>query len=486
VIKGKQRRLILGLVLVEVLICLAIVTVLLVVRSEIGPLRFFYFANTRVAETLEERFTVDGPVTLDLSNTSGEVQVTGGDRNEIVVRAIKEAWGQNKKDAQAKLQAMQVEMGWESDTLRIKVEDPEENAAYIGVFYSGHSNQVRFEITVPRQTGVVAYTHNGRITLQDTEGDANLTNRYEPIVVEGVAANVTVEARNGDVTVLRSGSAGTTASLTSRYGTISVEGVAGDITVDARNGDVTVLRSGDEEAVLNLVSYYGRITTRQVIAGDLTLDSHNGALTLEDVVVGGDLELEAYYGKTELDGVQAGSLKVNGKNGDIVLKDVRLDGTLDLFTHYGAVSVTGSEAGAYKIETQNGAIKLDGGRGSVWLHSHYGDIEVKAARDVTLDLSTDNGKVAFEGSLSNTADHTLESDYGAVTLRLPPDTSVLLDASTDHGRIRCDFDVLVRGADKEENDASGDELRGAINDGSARLQIRTRNGDIVLEKEPSE
>lgn len=484
--RRRKRLIVSALVLVEVLICIAIIAVLTMGRFGASRLRLFYFARTRVEETIEESFAANGMVTLDLTNTNGNVQITARDENRFVVQAVKEAWGQNKKDAEAKLQALEVKMTQDGDTLRIKVDDPEEDAIHIGIIYS-RANRVRFEISVPRQTAVVAYTRDGDITLDGTEGDANLTGRYGPITVEDVAGDITLNTRNGDAIVRRSGGDQAAMDLTSHYGNITVEDVLGDITADTHNGRVSVLRCGGERAVVNLSSHYGSVTVRQLTAGELDLDSRNGALNLEDVTVDGDLALNAYYGKIDLNDVQARSLKAKSQNGNIILNDARFDGPLDLFTHYGAVMVADTGASAYQIETRNGAIELNGGRGALWLHSHYGSIAVRDARDATLDLNTNDGKVTFEGSLSTTSDHKVESKYGSVSLRLPADTSIFLDASTTYGHIRCEFDVLIKGGrDDQERGADGDELRGPINDGSVELRVKTRNGDITVEKEPSQ
>lgn len=443
----KQKLIIVGaLVAVEVLVCVAIIAVLAAARFAFPNARFFYFADTRAEETVEETFATDGPVTMDLTNTYGDVQIRAGDSDQFDVRAIKEAWGQDKREAEAKLQALEVKMTMDGGTLRIEVEDPDRETGV--VFGSMRANQVKFEVTAPRQTSVVVHTRHGYIALEGTAGDADL-NSY--------------------------------------YGSISVEDVTGGINVDTNNGEVALLRSGGERATVNLHSHYGDIVTREVIAEELDLESNNGRLELEDVTVDGELTLNTHYGRVDLESVRAKSVQVKSNNGNITLQDGQLDGELDLFTHYGAVSVSGTEASEYKLETNNGAIELEGGHGALWLHSHYGDIKVRDAHNAVLDLNTTNGKVIFEGSLAAEADHRLESNYGAVSLRLPSDTAVFLDASTDYGHIRCEFDVLVEGgSDDKEGRSSGDQLRGTINGGSDRLWVKTRNGDIALEKEPAE
>ena len=442
----KQKRLVLvALVAVEVLICAAIIAGLATLRFAFPRARFFYVADTRAEETVEQRFVTDGPATLDLTNTYGDVQITAAEGDRFVVKATKEAWGQNKSEAEAKVQALEVRMTMDGGTLQVQVKDPDRETTV--VFGSTRGSQVRFEVEAPRQTAVVVQTRHGRVTLTGTEGDADLTGRFGPIVVEDVS---------------------------------------GSITADTNNDDVTVRRSGGKGAKVDLHSDFGDITAREVTAKELTLDSNNGALELENVTVHGDLVLNTLFGKVELESIRAESLKVTSQNGTITLKDAQFDGLLDISSKFGAVSASSTAASEYKIETDNGAITLDGGRGPLWLHSKFGDIEVRGAQDATLDLVTSNGKVTFEGSLSAEADHLVEGNFGSVVLRLPSDTAVTLDASTDFGRIRCEFDVLVEGGgDDKESRSSGDELRGAINGGGHRLRVKTRNGDITIEAEPS-
>jgi DUF4097 and DUF4098 domain-containing protein YvlB len=446
-VMSRNRKLIIvgALIAIEVLLCVAVVAVLATARFAFPRARFFYVADTHAEEIVEESFSTDGQVTLDLTNSFGDVQITAGDGDRFVVKAVKEAWGQDKREAEDKVRAIEVKMTMDGETLRVEVKDPDRGTGV--VFGSMRSSQVSFEIVAPRQATVVVHTSNGPVTLKGTEGDADLT---------------------------------------SRFGAIAVEDVSGGITVDTSNGDVTIHRSGGESAMIDLHSNFGSITVRQVTAKELILDSSNGTLDLKDVTVGSDLTLNTRFGKINLDGGWAQSLTVEGQNGDITVNDVHLDGALDLSTNFGQVSVARTEAREYKIETHNGDIELDDGHGSLWLHSGFGDISVEDTQDARLDLKSENGKVSFAGSLSSEADHVVESDFGAVSLRLPSNTAFTLDASTNFGNIRCEFDVLVRGGNEEEEGrASGDDLRGTINGGGPKLRIKTRNGDITIEAEPS-
>jgi DUF4097 and DUF4098 domain-containing protein YvlB len=435
------------LVVVEILICLVIVAAVWSSGLTFSRARILYVADTLAQATDVESFDVDGPAVLDLTNVHGDIQIVAGDDDHFSVRATRECWGQSKREAQAKLQALEVEMTMDGDTLRIRVDDPDADTVYL-LAIATRSNQVSFEITAPRRTAVLVQTRNGSVSLKGTQGAAELN---------------------------------------SHYGSITVEDTSGDIQVETNNGEVTVRRSGDEGATVNLTSHYGDITTQELIAGELTLFSKNGALELEEVTAERDLELDTHYGRIDLDGVRARSLAANSHNGDITLEDGQFEDEVDLYTQYGAVNVSGTEASAYRIETRNGAIKLDGGRGPLQLTSHYGDITVRKAHDATLELVTSNGKVTFEGGLAVKADHQVKSGYGAVSLRLPPDTTFFLDAGTEYGRIRCGFDVLVEGEGEEKEGRSrGDALRGSVNGGGLTLVVNSRNGDIDIQPLPAQ
>ena len=71
--KHRKRRIITALVVVEILICFAIMSI---VWSGIArpQFRFFYLADTQAEETIHERFLVDDrAMTLDLTNVRGQV-----------------------------------------------------------------------------------------------------------------------------------------------------------------------------------------------------------------------------------------------------------------------------------------------------------------------------------------------------------------------------------------------------------------------------
>lgn len=523
-IRNRAKLIIVGaLTVAEGFLCLAIIGVLAVSQISLPKTRFFQIANTRGEETIEQSFAADGPAKLDLTNSAGDVEISASDDDRFVVRAVKEAWGRDQRDAQAKAQSIEVSMALEEGTLTVRVEEPEKGS--VVVFGTVRSSRVGFEIAVPRRTAVVVHTRSGRLTLEGTQGDAELYDRYGPVSVQDVTGSITVDTNNGKVTVLHSGGKREELSLSSTYADIVVQQVeANALTLDSNNGalrleDVAVvgdldlqtrygeialervqgsvlraethneaisLQDVEMDGALSLVTQYGDVTTRDVTGSEMNVHVDNGKLELERVAVEGDLVVDSKYVPVSLDGVHAKSLSIKGNNGDITFNDVQLDGPLSLSTEYGAVQVARTEASEYRIETNNSPIVLHGGHGVLWVHNKYGDIVIEGAHRAALDLRTTNGEVSFQGTLEPGADHHLESTYGPVSLRLPPDTAVTLDASTEYGRIHSEFDVLVKSQqDEQEKPHSGDALYGTINGGGPELKIRTTNSDITIEVEPA-
>jgi hypothetical protein len=73
-------------------------------------------------------------------------------------------------------------------------------------------------------------------------------------------------------------------------------------------------------------------------------------------------------------------------------------------------------------------------------------------------------------------DWSLTSNDGSITLRLPEVFPAELDASTGDGRVTLDFPVTVSGS------LSRSRIRGTIQEGGPRLEVRTADGSIQVLK----
>jgi hypothetical protein len=126
---------------------------------------------------------------------------------------------------------------------------------------------------------------------------------------------------------------------------------------------------------------------------------------------------------------------------------------------------------------------VDGAQGLLWLRNQYGDVTIREAVEATLDAELRDGAFTFEGQLSGQAAHRLDVERGDVTLRLPPDTALWLDAQAQRGRIDGDLSAAVERAPGQQEQGDTDEMRleGALNGGQTKLRIKVRDGDITVE-----
>ena len=126
-----------------------------------------------------------------------------------------------------------------------------------------------------------------------------------------------------------------------------------------------------------------------------------------------------------------------------------------------------------EISLVNGSLELESVAGEVEASLVNGNLD---ARGLTgnAELATVNGSIdAYFSSLDRNVD--IESVNGSIDVYLPVGIDADVDASTVHGRIRNDFGLEV-----DKSGFVGQELRGRIGAGGARLSLENVNGSIEI------
>ncbi len=145
---------------------------------------------------------------------------------------------------------------------------------------------------------------------------------------------------------------------------------------------------------------------------------------------------------------------------------------LDLVSVNGGLKVTGTE-GSGRLETTNGGITVTDVDGDLDLSTVNGGIDVLRSAGA-LRASTTNGSIEAElTDLPSGSDLRLVTTNGRVSLRLPRDARLSIDAATTNGRVQSDFAV-------EGGQPGKRSLRGDINGGGGSLYIRTTNGGVEI------
>jgi hypothetical protein len=148
---------------------------------------------------------------------------------------------------------------------------------------------------------------------------------------------------------------------------------------------------------------------------------------------------------------------------------------LDLETTNGGVSVKGTR-GPADLESTNGGVSVADVEGKLHLETTNGGID---ATDVAgaVEASTTNG--AIEVTLRDLPDGSnlsFSTTNGGVTVSLPRDARLTIDAETTNGRISNDFEIDSKSSSKHH-------LRGDINGGGGLLKVDTTNGSVEIRQQ---
>ena len=212
-----------------------------------------------------------------------------------------------------------------------------------------------------------------------------------------------------------------------------------------------------------------------------------GTAAVRKLVVTGKAELEVHVPR---------GARVWVKSASADIDVVGVDGTLDLNSVGGAIHVVGTPADV-TAETMGGPVELAGGSGRARVKTVSGDILLRGA-SVDLAASTLSGTIVvraagwqrggtgvqrghfesvtgdirFDGELGRGGIVEVESQSGAIALRVPATTVADFDLLTIGGSItnRLTADVAQRGA-----------LRASTGPGGAQVTVRSFKGNISLE-----
>ncbi|MBN1964359.1 MAG: hypothetical protein JW910_06920 [Anaerolineae bacterium] len=112
-----------------------------------------------------------------------------------------------------------------------------------------------------------------------------------------------------------------------------------------------------------------------------------------------------------------------------------------------------------------------------------GKVEIGGVRVTALDVNNNAGDVVFDGALVGSGPFALSLDVGDMTVRLPPDTFVDLDAQTEVG------EVSVSGFEAADSSTGGDGIgatwRGTLGAGEGTppvFTLRLNVGEIAVQR----
>jgi len=190
------------------------------------------------------------------------------------------------------------------------------------------------------------------------------------------------------------------------------------------------------------------------------------------------VETKTDFGETTYTNGSAKSLTIKTNGGDVSVEKVKVTGDIHVEDDFGTITLKQANAGSYDLKSNGGSINVDGAKGKLKAHTDFGKITIENATEVTLDLKSNGGDIEFSGSLGE-GPHSVQTDFGTVTLTLPGDSKLNVAIKTDFGKIKSDLPIAVTFSG-ETGLNNGDDITGTINGGGAQLTVKTNGGNINI------
>lgn len=162
------------------------------------------------------------------------------------------------------------------------------------------------------------------------------------------------------------------------------------------------------------------------------------------------------------------SIHVDSSNGSARVEDI--EGRIVIDMERGTVEVHRCQ-GEIDLAVTNGTIRVSDAVGTLRARGERSDIVVSTS-EVSVDLETMIGDVEFSGRFVGLA-HRIHASTGGITLSIPSDSELQLEAAVSTGRIESSLPFA--------GDTEGTEWSAVLNAATSVLNLRSTNGWIRVE-----
>jgi DUF4097 and DUF4098 domain-containing protein YvlB len=272
--------------------------------------------------TFDRDLTVSGPLELEVTSGSGDIQIRTGADGAVHVhgrmRTSSGPWASfSGTSPEERIHELEQHPPIEQTGSRIQVGPKRWDDGW-------HNVSISYDITVPANTRVTARSGSGDLEVADIAGPLDVSTGSGDIRVGHVKDAVTAHTGSGDISV----DAAASARASTGSGNVVVAGVRGDL--DARSG------SGD-------------ITATQQGKGSVEVSTGSGNIDLSGAT--GPLHVRASSGDINVQGAPAADWDVSASSGSVHVRLPAKGGVdLDLRSNSGhietpvPITVTGSQS----------------------------------------------------------------------------------------------------------------------------------------------
>lgn len=223
-------------------------------------------------ETFSRTFNTGPRGTLDLSNLSGSITVTGGPGGEIAVTAVKRARDREGRSAKEQMDLVSIDIAERSGRVEVRTHYPRNERNF--------RVSVDYEVRVPAEATVLLRSVSGNVTVRDVRGEIRAESVSGSLKATGTGRNVFLKSVSGGIEAT-----GSPADAELTLQTVSGTVVARDLkcrSVDGNtvSGDIRLLDSTCERVTVRGVSGDVEYSGSLVRSGRYEIRSHSGNIRL--------------------------------------------------------------------------------------------------------------------------------------------------------------------------------------------------------------
>lgn len=320
---------------------------------------------------------------------------------------------------------------------------------------------VDVELRLPK-TAALRVQNRGRVEVSDLSGAIEIETADEGIEVSNVTGGLRAKTRHGGM---------------------RLENVSGSLDLQNHDGDIRVTHlTGDLKAVTSHGTIQAEGVTGWVILGN----SHGGIHVSR---VGGRVEVKAEHTEVSVEMAQE-NVSIATSHQPIFVRGV--DGDLTIDARSSAIQALEAR-GNVAVDDLGEPVTIANVRGSVNVKCRESRVTTDAiAGPLTIETSNEDVRVGeFESSLTVRSTHaaidvqttdlrgnvSLQTSYGAVDLRLPPQAQIRLRASTKDGRVTSGIPGLELRAEQQNE---GQRWLGTLGTGTYEVDIETSYENVRI------
>jgi DUF4097 and DUF4098 domain-containing protein YvlB len=182
--------------------------------------------------SFDRTLTVNGPIRLEINNTSGDVSITGSGDGQVHVHADARASGMGFESPEKRM----------SELLANPPIEQRGNTIRIGEEMRRMRNvHVSYVIEVPRDTEVASSVLSGTQTIQDVRGPVKAEAASGSIRVTHVERQTQLSTLSGSI---RADDINDDIRANSASGTVTVSNIKGDVRISALSGSTQITKPG--------------------------------------------------------------------------------------------------------------------------------------------------------------------------------------------------------------------------------------------------